>query len=598
MKSKKLSEVPFTNVKVQDKFWGGRMKTHRDVTIDACIRECEETGRISNFAKAAGIKEGKFEGIYFNDSDVYKVLEGIAYSLANCRDAKLEKKTDEIIDLIAAAQQGNGYLDTYFILTAPDKKWTDMEKHEDYCAGHLIEAGIAYYKATKKDKLLKVACNVANHMMSVLGPEKKHWVVGHEEPELALIKLYRETGNEKYLEFSKWLLEERGHGYGKGAIWDKKGWGPSYCQDDKPVKDLSHVSGHAVRAMYLYTAMADMAGETGDGEYAEALDRLWDSVVLRNMYITGGIGSTKSNEGFTEDYDLPNETAYCETCASVGMVYWNHRMNLLSGQSKYADIVEREMYNGALSGVSLSGDMFFYENPLATDGSHHRQKWYGCSCCPTQIARFIPSVGNYVYAVSDSGIWINQYFSNTGNITLNGENIKIEQKTRYPWDGDLHIKINVERPCNFSLNLRKPGWCGKFSLSVNGISKKDADMNNGYIAIERTWSNGDFIDLHMDMPVQIVHADKRVRADAGLVCLMRGPIVYCFEETDNLKLYDKIFVSSESRFKAEYMPDLLDGICRITVLGDNGMEFLAVPYYSWDNREPGKMKVWVPENTR
>lgn len=596
MENEKISEVLFTSVKINDEYWSRRLDISRKVTLPVCIKKCEETGRISNFAKAAGTIKGEFEGIYFNDSDVYKVIEGIAYSLMSYRDEELEDKADYIIDLISKAQLKDGYLDTYFTISEPDKKWTDMEKHEDYCAGHLFEAAVAYKKATGKGKLLEVACKLADHMISVLGPDKKHWVVGHEEPELALIKLYKETGETKYLEFSKWLLEERGHGYGSGAIWDKNEWSARYCQDDKPIRDLSEVSGHAVRAMFLYTAMADIALLNGDTAIIRALDKLWDSVIIRNMYITGGIGSTKDNEGFTEDYDLPNDTAYCETCAAIGMVFWNHRMNLLKGDTKYADVIEKELYNGVMSGISLSGDKFFYVNPLCTDGSHHRQEWYGCSCCPTQLARFIPSVGGYAYSISGDSIYVNQYLSSESNLNLDQNKIIIKQRTNYPWDGTVKLVVEPEIERNFYVKLRIPKWCENLNVSINGEKIINASIKKGYLIINRLWSFGDEIELVMDMPVKIMHENTKVKADIGLACVQKGPIIYCFEETDNKDCYDNISISNESTFKTNYQSELLDGVNVIKVISIKGETFTAVPYYAWDNREAGSMKVWVKYN--
>ena len=391
--SKKITAVDFSKVKIEDSFWAPRLDKHFSATLPVCIDQIEnQTGRIRNFENAAK-GEGKHSGIFFDDSDVYKAMEGIAYTLVNHPDAALEAKADEWIDKFAAAQQPDGYINTFYTLTGLEKRWVNMDKHEMYCAGHMTEAAVAYYKATGKRKLLDVAIRMADHMMSVFGPGKRDWVPGHEEIELALVKLYEVTGKKKYLEFAEWLIDERGHGYGtKGGKKEK--WNKEYYQDDVPVREMTDIKGHAVRAMYLYCGMADVAAYTHDEGYMAALDRLWDDVVLRNMYVTGGIGSSKHNEGFTEDYDLPNLEAYCETCASVGMVYWNQRMNQFTGDSKYVDVLERSMYNGALAGISLAGDRFFYVNPLESLGNHHRKAWYGCACCPSQISRFLPAIGN------------------------------------------------------------------------------------------------------------------------------------------------------------------------------------------------------------
>lgn len=593
MKQARNFEVLFTNIKINDEFWNNRLKVHREATLKTCMEQCDNTGRVTNFAKAAGLMDGAFEGMYYNDSDVYKVLEGIAYSLMNCRDEELESWADHVIDWIAAAECEDGYINTYFTLTAPEERWKDMEKHEDYCIGHLIEAALAYKAATGKDKLLRTAIRGVHHMMSVMGPNKKHWVVGHEEPELAIFKLYVVTGNEMYMDFAHWLLSERGHGFGSGAIWDKKEWATRYCQDDKPVEKLRNVSGHAVRAMYLYTAMADLAIHKGNKSYIKALDSLWDSVVLRNMYITGGIGSTKDNEGFTRDYDLPNETAYCETCAAIGMVFWNHRMNLLHGESKYADIVEKEMYNGALSGISLSGDKFFYENPLESNGGHHRQNWYGTSCCPTQLARFIPSVGGYLYVISDNGIMINQYISNEGRLELPNNKVILKQETSYPWNGKVKIQVVQEKQEVIPIKLRVPGWCENIKASINSIMIESPVIEKGYLILEKAWNESDVITMEMNIAVRLIHDDIKVEGNKGKVCLSSGPIVYCFEEIDNIDHYEEISIYPESELRLEFNAGLLGGINVVKVINPSGQSFIAVPYYAWDNREPGRMKVWV-----
>lgn len=594
--NKRLSEVPFNKVKIEDKFWAPRIKTHKEVTLKACLDMCEKTGRISNFDKAAGKLDGEFIGIYFNDSDVYKVLEGAAYSIMNNPDQALERYVDGIIDKIAEAQQEDGYLNTYFTLVEPGRRWTDMERHEDYCAGHLIEAAVAYYNATGKRKFLDVACKFANHMYTVFIDGSKHWVVGHQELELALVKLYHVSDNKRYLELAQWFLEERGHGYGVGeGIWSKTEWGPKYCQDDKPVREMSDIGGHAVRAMYMYSGMADVAAVTGDRGFIDALDRLWDSTVNRNMYITGGIGSSKENEGFTEDYDLPNDSAYCETCASVGMVYWNHRMNLLHRKSSYADIVEKSMYNGVLAGVSLDGKKFFYVNPLWANGTHNRQEWYDCSCCPTQISRFIPSIGSYVYAVNENSIFINQYIAGTADITVGNNNVKITQNTRYPWEGSVNFVVEPQNITGFGVKLRFPGWCKSASVKINNTYVQDIKFQDGYICLEEEWISGDSITVEFDMPIEMVHADPRVKVNQGRSAMQRGPIVYCFEEIDNTKDLDDIILGPDIKIFTEHRAELLGGVVVLTVKsGDKA--YTAVPYYAWNNRTPGSMQVWMKEN--
>ena len=464
-----------------------------------------------------------------------------------------------------------------------------MDKHEMYCAGHMTEAAVAYYKATGKRKFLDVAIRMADHMLSVFGPGKRDWVPGHEEIELALVKLYEVTGEKKYLEFAGWLLDERGHGYGtKGGNNDD--WSKEYYQDDVPVREMTDIKGHAVRAMYLYCGMADVAAYTHDEGYMAALDRLWDDVVLRNMYITGGIGSSRHNEGFTEDYDLPNLEAYCETCASVGMVYWNQRMNQFTGDSKYIDVLERSMYNGALAGISLAGDRFFYVNPLESLGNHHRQAWYGCACCPSQISRFLPSIGNYLYGISDDALWVNLFIGSTAEVKLGRRNLKLVQETGYPWTGDVKLTVHTDASFRKEVRVRIPGWCETYSLTVNGEAV-EAPVDKGYAVIFRRWNDGDVIGLSMEMPVKMVAADERVKADEGKRAIQRGPLVYCMEEVDNQD-YDNVVLSSSSTLNPAFDAELLGGVVRIDGETD-GQPFRLIPYYSWDNRKAGRMKVWI-----
>ncbi|MFY0762313.1 beta-L-arabinofuranosidase domain-containing protein [Metabacillus dongyingensis] len=590
--------ISFTKVKIEDDFWRPRLESLKNVTLKACLDKCETTGRISNFAKAAGLLEGKHEGIYFDDSDVYKLIEGAAYSLMSSPDIELETEIDRIVDLIAAAQENDGYLCTYFTLEAPDKKWTDMEKHEMYCGGHLMEAAIAFYEATGKKKLLDVAQKLADHYDRLFGPGKRHWVEGHEEIELALVKLYRITGEDRYWKLALWLLEERGNGHGSGMIWERDDWGPAYCQDDVPVKEIKTVKGHAVRAMYLYTAMADVVHASGNQEYIVALNSVWENIVQRNMYITGGIGPSKQNEGFTKDYDLPNESAYCETCASIGMVLWNHRMNLLFADAKYADVVERSMYNGALAGISFSGDKFFYVNPLASKGDHHRIGWFDVSCCPTNLARFLPSVGNYVYAKTDNGFAVNLYMNSSSVFTIGTGVVRVEQKTDYPWKGNVEMSINPEKEETFSLKARIPGWCRGFRVWINGKSLASAEiiLSKGYVNLDRNWKKGDRVTLELDMPVEIVRARHEVEEDRALIALQRGPLVYCIEQVDNQHLdYNEMEFSSDEQVVIEHEREIFNGITLLASKDAQGRPCTFIPYYAWDNREPGFMQVWVRE---
>lgn len=588
---KMIKQIDFSHVKINDNFWSPRLSKHVSATLPVCIDQIEnQTGRIRNFENAAK-GEGEHSGIFFDDSDVYKALEGMAYSLINNPDPELEKKADEWIDKFAAAQQPDGYINTFYTLTGLDKRWTNMDKHEMYCAGHMIEAGVAYYQATGKRKLLDVCIRMTDHMMSQFGPGKRHWVPGHEEIELALVKLYQTTQEQKYLDFAYWLLEERGHGH--GTMGDEGKWNPVYYQDIVPVRQLTDISGHAVRCMYLYCGMADVAALKNDTGYIAAMDRLWDDVVHRNMYITGGIGSSRDNEGFTEDYDLPNLDAYCETCASVGMVLWNQRMNQLTGDSKYIDVLERSLYNGALAGISLGGDRFFYVNPLESKGDHHRQEWYGCACCPSQLSRFLPSIGNYIYASSDDALWVNLYIGNTGQIRIGETDILLTQETDYPWDGSVKLTISTSQPLEKEIRLRIPDWCKTYDLSING-KRINVPKEKGY-AVIKDWKSQDVIALDMDMPVEIVAADPHVKENFDKRAIQRGPLVYCMEEIDNPVYFDQIQLSPSTTFQTAFASDILNGIKTIKTNG-RAQSATFIPYYAWDNRKAGKMRVWIPYN--
>jgi DUF1680 family protein len=587
-KHRKLSAVPFTEVKVQDEFWAPRLRTNREKSLPHTFQWCEKTGRLSNFAKAAGLVKGEFQGIYFNDSDVYKVLEGASYALADQPDPALEKTVDEVIAKIAAAQQPDGYLDTYYTLKEPGKKWTNLkDRHELYCAGHLIEAAVAHHRATGKRTLLGVAVKLADRIDQIFGPDKRHDVPGHEELELALVKLYELTGEERYFNLAKFFIDIRGDKSQRRSLY-----GP-YCQDHMPVRQQSEIVGHAVRAMYLYSGVADVAGYTGDQGYVDAMDRLWQSVVRRKMYLTGGIGVQGHGEGFSGDYALPNAAAYCETCAAIGMALWNHRLNLMHGDAKYADVVERELYNGILSGIALDGQTFFYVNPLASDGRHHRQPFFDCACCPTNVVRFIPSVPGYVYATGEDGMVVNLYVAGTAKVPLGDATVAVTQETRYPWDGKVRLTIEPKQPATFAVNLRIPAWSGGARLSVNGQPVEPLKMARGYAVIHRRWEPGDLVELDLPMEIRRIEANPRVKADLGRVAIQRGPIVYCFEAVDNGGRASDIILPHDPKFTAEHRLELLGGVTVIHAVARDGRKILAVPYYAWDHRQPGEMAVWV-----
>jgi DUF1680 family protein len=615
--------VNFSQVRITDSFWKPKMDKVSTVTLDACIYQTEvKTARIRNFEKVARNKGEQHEGIFYDDSDVFKALEAIAYSLRNHPDAAMAAKADSWIDKIAAAQQPDGYLNTYFTLHGLDKRWTDMSMHEDYNGGHLIEAAVAYYDATGKRKLLDVAIRWADHFDSLFGPGKRDWVTGHQELELALVKLYRTTRSGKYLKLAHWLLDERGHRLAKGYTWTE--WkDTAYAQDLVPVKDQKKITGHAVRAMYMYTGAADVATLTGDAGYLDAMKTVWSDVVERNMYITGGIGSSGNNEGFSTDYDLPNEQAYCETCASVGMVFWNQRMNALTGESEYIDVLEKSLYNGALDGLSLSGDHFFYGNPLASTGKNGRREWFGTACCPANIARLVASLGNYIYARSASDVWVNLFVGSNTTIPIKGNNVSFQLQTKYPWDGHVTLISSPVKKTHYALHLRIPGWARgiaspgglyqfadgdvlPFTITLNG-RPAGYRLEKGYAVIDRDWKKGDKVELTLPMDIRRVSAAQSVKADHDRIALQRGPLIYCVEGADNEGQAWNILLPDQAVFTVEPRTVLtepvlaLQGKLPVVMASADGYNVrteqrlvTAIPYYTWCNRGNNAMQVWLP----
>jgi DUF1680 family protein len=618
-----IEPIGFSDVKITDNFWKPKLEKVATATLQTCIINTEQkTGRIRNFEKVSRRQGEKHEGIYYDDSDVYKALEAMAYSLKNHPDPIIEAKADEWIDKIAAAQEKDGYLNTFYSLSGLENRWKDMEKHEDYCAGHLFEAAVAYFNTTGKRKLLDVAIRFANHIDQTFRLSNRPWVSGHQEIELALVKLFKTTRNDNYLKLADWFLDQRGKGHGKGVIWNQ--WkDPDYCQDGVPVKSQKEITGHAVRAMYLYTGAADVAVQTGDKDYMKAMTEVWQDVVYRNMYITGGIGSSGGNEGFSKDYDLPNENAYCETCASVGMVFWNQRMNSLTGESKYIDILERSLYNAALDGLSLTGDRFFYGNPLASSGSHFRKEWFGTACCPSNIARLVASVGDYIYGKSAKGLFLNLFVGSEAMVEIKGEKVRLELKTEYPYEGNALLKLSLKTPTNFDLNIRIPSWLGnqpvdgklyeseflkteKMEIKVNG-KRVSYKIENGYAVVNADWKDSDQIEVVLPLTIKKIFARNEVKQNINRVALQRGPLVYCVEGADNEgKALDFIlkpaatYMLSESQIGTEKVKSITtQGIILSPDKSGLGVvktskKVVAIPYYVWCNRGQNQMQVWIP----
>lgn len=642
-----LTPISLKNVSIEDRFWSRYIELIRDTVIpyqwdvlNDRVRGAAPSHSIKNFRIAAGLERGEFRGMVFQDSDVAKWLEAVAYSIETKPDPVLEKTADEVIDIIEKAQQPDGYLNTYYTLKEPGRRWTNFrECHELYCAGHMIEAAVAYYEATGKRKLLNIVCKFADYIDSVMGPEpdKIKAYPGHQEIELALVKLYRVTGNDRYLKLSKYFIDERGkEPYYFDAEAKKRGgtlhfpefanFHRKYAQTHLPVRQQTTAEGHAVRAVYMYSAMADIAAETDDKELLEACRRIWNNMVTKRMYITGSIGSTKFGESFTFDYDLPNDTNYSETCASIGLILFAYRMLQIEARSCYADIIEKALYNTVLGGISLEGNSFFYINPLEVwpDASeknpsrHHvktsRQKWFGVACCPPNLTRTLASLGKYIYMKNNNEIFINLYVGSSAMLDFNGQIMQVRQQTSYPWGGSIQITVMPQVSVDFALALRIPEWCSKASVKVNGQEfGVHSNIDDGYVKINRVWNRGDVVELELSMPVMLMQSNPNVRADAGRVAIQRGPLVYCFEEIDNGKNLQAISIPDDSELTAEFDKDLFGGTMVIKGKAERiddstwteeqlyrpyenrtiPINIKAIPYCLWNNRGPGEMLVWI-----
>jgi len=628
-----INPVPFTSVKVAPtSFWGQRLQACRTTTIPLAFAKCEETGRYANFEHAAiHMKDTtqvfKVSGFSFDDTDPYKTIEGASYLLQTYPDKRLQHYVDSVIDIIGTAQEPDGYLYTARTQNpshphgwAGTKRWEgeEWQSHELYNLGHMVEGAIAHYQATGSRKFLDIAIRYADCVCREVGPKEgqAHVVPGHQIAEMALAKLYLATGDRKYLDEAKFFLDYRG----KTAIKN------DYSQSHKPVLQQDEAVGHAVRAAYMYAGMADVAALTGDTAYVNAIDRIWQNIVGKKLYITGGIGATSNGEAFGRNYELPNLTAYCETCAAIGFVYVNYRLFLLHGDSKYYDVLERTLYNGLISGMSLDGDGFFYPNPLASDGQHERQPWFGCACCPSNVSRFIPSLPGYVYAVKDKALYVNLFMTNTMKQTVAGKEITLSQKTNYPWDGDVELSIDkTALKEEMTLQIRIPGWVRgqvvpsdlysfsdnehlRYTVSVNGNPVQAIDLEGGYFSICRKWKKGDKVRIHFDMKPRVVRADEQVRADRGRVAIERGPLVYCAEQTDNDFAINDILMYRQPQFQEGQ--GLVAGTDIVTLstdvqtlhldeqgrLSTKSQTLTLVPYYAWCHRGKGSMSVWLPQS--
>ncbi len=623
---RKYRNAEIQEVTVQDKFLSPRMAANRQVTVPYSYKRCQETGRIDAFK--LDWKEGMPNRPHiFWDSDVAKVLEGMAYVAAGKSDPELEKTADALIDLIVSAQQPDGYLNSYFSGIQPELRFKNLyTNHELYCAGHLIEAAVAYFQATGKRKLLDAMCRYADYIDSIFGPEenKLKGYCGHEEIELALVKLFRVTGNQRYLNLAKYFVDQRGQEPNYFLEENKRNKTGAYpermivFQAHKPVREQDKAEGHAVRAVYLYSAMADIAAETGDRSRLDACNKIWDNLTSKRMYVTGGIGSSRIEEVFTLDYHLPNDSAYAETCADIGLVMFASRMFNLTGDGKFMDVLERALYNGLLAGISLEGDKFFYANPLEVTGhfieAGHvkavRQPWFGCSCCPTNLCRFLPVMGSYLYSIGANELMINIYAAGEAEFNLGTGRVKLQVESSYPWDGDINIRLQEATTGKFTLGLRVPAWSPEITVKVNGQVSNNT-TENGYVKISREWRKDDKIEIKLAMPVTALHCHPEVSYNSGRIALQRGPLVYCLESIDNKAPLGSIIIPEQQDFKLKAIDSITPGAIAITgsafienpeasadlyfsgIPAKAETTFTAIPYCLWQNRGPSEMAVWI-----
>ncbi|WP_171056028.1 glycoside hydrolase family 127 protein [Paenibacillus sinopodophylli] len=642
---KRVNKIPYDQVSIHDAFWSERMVSMREHTLPHLWDKFREDGFFRNFDRASGSLESAYEGAIFNDGIFYTMLEGACWIYKESQSPDVLALIDEVVDKIIAMQQPDGYLNSYIITVDPEQRWSDLLfGHELYTAGTFFEASVAHFEATGSKKLLTAACRFADLIDATFGVDKRLVYEGHEEIELGLIKLFELTGERRYKQLAEFFIEMRGNSEAEEQMYN--GWSAlegvprergalpfreygiaKYMQAHLPVKEQDTIEGHAVRAAYLYAAVTDIAGMNNDAEYAEALQRLWSNMVNKRMYLTGGIGDNVWRwEGFSTDYNLPNDEAYCETCASIGLVFWSSRMNLLFADAQYADVLERVLYNALLAGISLDGKAFFYTNPLENEGTHRRQPTFSCACCPPNLTRFIPKMGEYIYGQKDNECYVNLYIGSETKLIFEGNIVELMQETQYPWNGKTTLTINPDSPTAFNLNLRIPSWCDQAEIRVNG-KPIPLTTTKGYAKLDRQWHKGDIVELLLEMKVKRVESHPNVESNREKTALVRGPLVYCLEGVDHGHDVRDLALTRNSEFRAEHVSDFLGGVTVIRGSGsvirkaesthreqfwqtrlyaemescewqEEAVDIQAIPYYAWANREPGSMAVWINDTLK